>query len=411
MPTTKRRSSTNVQKVRVFLGSAKETAHVLHEFVKDVETHRIRKKKDPPLDNLWKNGRTSLALGDYIHFQSWDDPDTWSSGVATLDDVLKASRNNDVAVFFLGGEDTILSRERVEKLTRPNVWLEMGMFIAQLGAEKTLLLDGGGYPWGQGHHIPNDLSGITRKGYIGSKGFDFTSAISQLATLILPIANTRNAPEGPEYDYDVQAHVILGRKSCYHYGMELVKQANDALYSILSYPEEAKGSEQKQMEQALVEAIRKRRLGDIKRWIDLKNSDFLAQANALKEAAKAVGKWTDGGQSEFQIIRTDCKYIEAIISDDTTLLVFPDYERSNAPASDDQVGLGILVQHRELAGRLKVWCKELVGASDFKIGMDHERYPPNSFEAATSTTKQQTAKKPGSSKKQTRTAKAKAGQP
>lgn len=392
----------DTKKVGVFLGSAKETVHVLHEFTKQVEAHEIKKTEYPHLQNLWASGRKSLVMSALLKPQVWDDPDAWASGVPTITDVLKASTTNDAAVFFLGNEDIILSRQRVEKLTRPNIWLEIGVFMGRLGAEKTLLLDSGGYPWGEGH-IPSDLLGITRKPYIGTKGFEFASAINQLAALILPIANGKNDPKGPQVDYKVEAHVILGRQNCYDHGMALTNEAKHALFSILSYPEEAMDGEQSQMQTAIVGAIKRTSLDNIKRWIDLGNPDFLAQANVLKNAALEAGKWKDGQESAFQIIGTCCKHVEAIISDDTALLVFPDYQANQPLSRDDQVGFGVRVQHPELAARLKAWCLKLVGAKEIKKGAAHVLFPPNSLPLGPA--KQQVAKTPVSSKKRTGAAK------
>lgn len=402
--TTRKPKTNDTKKVGVFLGSAKETVHVLHEFVKQVKAHKITKKKYPDLTNLWRNGRTSLALGDHLMFQSWDDPDTWASGVATITDVLKAGTTNDIAIFFLGNEDVILSRQRMEKLTRPNIWLEIGVFMARLGPEKTLLLDSGGFPWGEGH-IPSDLFGITRKGYIGSKGFDFASAISQLATLILPIADKKNDPKGPQVDYKIEAQVILGRRNCYDHGIALTKGAKHALYSILSYPEEAVDGEQTQMQNAIVQALKNTSLTDIRRWIDFGNTDFLKQAYALKAEATKVQKWTDGKESDFQIIQTTCKHVEAIVSDDTALLVFPDYQLKKSAKRDDQVGLGVRVQHPEFAARLKAWCLRLVGAKEFKKGAKHVLFPPNSLPPVNGRARRSPLKNSVSSKKRTSAAK------
>jgi predicted nucleotide-binding protein with TIR-like domain len=387
-------SSRTIKKFKVFLGSARETAYAMHEFIKQAKSHKLLRTHHTKFPNLWEpTDGDEKPLDDFVEFIPWDEPTTWNSGKATIDDVIAASKQSHLAIFFLGHEDVILTRQQVQKLTRPNIWLEIGIFIGALGTEKTVLLDSAGYPWGEGH-IPTDLSGITRRGYIGGKGFAFEAGINEVVKAALHDVNMWNDPNGAQISDRVVAHVLLGRENCYRAGISLVNAARHALYSILSFPEEATGPDQPKMREALQGAIKRKGLSAMKRWIDLGNKDFHGEAQALVKTAKKRGKWKFGSATNFQIIQTQCQYVEAIISDDAVLLVFPDYEAGKSVNADDQVGLGLQVGHAGLAVRLKEWCEELVGAKlPIEKGKKRQPFPPNTHPALKLTTKRSKAPK------------------
>lgn len=99
-----------------------------------------------------------------------DEAVVWDEGVfnqnsSTLDDLLRAALKFDFAVFVFGPDDVVSSRGRQAFTVRDNVLFEFGLFLGQLGRERTFRVVAQAPAGARGAadevHVPTDLQGIT----------------------------------------------------------------------------------------------------------------------------------------------------------------------------------------------------------------------------------------------------------
>lgn len=105
----------------------------------------------------------------------------WNQGVFgisryTLDELLRASRDYDFAIFVFAADDTIKLRGRRYLVARDNVLLEMGLFVGRIGLERTFLVQQGTR---EPLHLPSDLQGI------GTATFEWTGPALREADPVL----------------------------------------------------------------------------------------------------------------------------------------------------------------------------------------------------------------------------------
>ena len=95
----------------------------------------------------------------------------WTQGVfqlskTTIENLLTIAGNCDFAVLVLTPDDITASRGRKQSSPRDNVVFELGLFMGELGRERTFVV----MPAGKEMKLPTDLLGITRLQYqTGSK--------------------------------------------------------------------------------------------------------------------------------------------------------------------------------------------------------------------------------------------------
>jgi CRP/FNR family transcriptional regulator, cyclic AMP receptor protein len=109
----------------------------------------------------------------------WTDGVFGPSGV-TADKLLEQVAESDFAAFVFGPDDRVASRTDSYDAPRDNVVLELGMFLSNLGRERTFMV--------KDHKaelkIPTDLLGISPITYISSTGSKLEVAISPVCTEI-----------------------------------------------------------------------------------------------------------------------------------------------------------------------------------------------------------------------------------
>lgn len=92
----------------------------------------------------------------------------------TLESLLDAVGSVDFALLVLSPDDRTEKRKINQMAPRDNVILELGMFLGELGKERTIMLVEEGYDIGR-LSLPSDLAGITylpyKKGAKGAKSF------------------------------------------------------------------------------------------------------------------------------------------------------------------------------------------------------------------------------------------------
>jgi CRP/FNR family transcriptional regulator, cyclic AMP receptor protein len=95
----------------------------------------------------------------------------WTQGVfqlskTTIENLLTIAGNSDFAVLVLTPDDITASRGRKQSSPRDNVVFELGLFMGELGRERTFVV----MPAGKELKLPTDLLGVTRLQYqTGSK--------------------------------------------------------------------------------------------------------------------------------------------------------------------------------------------------------------------------------------------------
>ncbi|OXM86139.1 TIR domain-containing protein [Paenibacillus rigui] len=75
----------------------------------------------------------------------------------TLAPLIKKAQNSDFALFVFQPNDLTLLRDQVVSTVRDNVILELGLFIGQIGLERTYFI----IPEGEQFHLATDLIGLT----------------------------------------------------------------------------------------------------------------------------------------------------------------------------------------------------------------------------------------------------------
>lgn len=336
----------------MFIGSSADSYYLVHEFIQAV--------KDD--EELYAK----------LNIKPWTDPDNWNSGCTTISEVLRAVEENELGVFILAHEDVIISRNVVQKLTRPNVWLEIGVFIARRKMTNTFLLEGGGFK----EHIPSDLAGIVMKPFFKGGKIDFSDAITDIKRVVINLHKAINEGGGTTAGYTApifDCKLVLGRQGAYEEGKRMIRDSKHVLFSILSFHEEALGPEQAQMQQIIEERVRRGGVV-VRRWIDLTNNKFAEQARSLLKLISTIKS------ADFVIRHTDCRFIEAIIADDEVLLVIPNYSGATDPIKDDQVGLGLWLKSDLAATKFRDWFNALVPR---RAGLQDTRSDPTTGEIKT----------------------------
>jgi predicted nucleotide-binding protein/DNA-binding NarL/FixJ family response regulator len=127
-------------KPKVFIGSSSESLEV-------AEAIGFQLKNDAKI-KIWKN---NFELSANI-----------------LDSLLGSLQNFDFAIFILGADDFIVSRDIPSKITRDNIFFEIGLFMGQLGRSKVFLV----YDTNDNIKIPSDFAGVVLATYDGDDSID-----------------------------------------------------------------------------------------------------------------------------------------------------------------------------------------------------------------------------------------------
>ena len=108
----------------------------------------------------------------------------WTDGVfeassTAVEDLLAQVAHSDFAVLLVEAEDTIISRDKVEKAApRDNVIFELGLFMGELGRARTMFVK----KRGSDVKVPSDLFGIMPIEYAQGE-------VRTLASRLAPVCN------------------------------------------------------------------------------------------------------------------------------------------------------------------------------------------------------------------------------
>lgn len=126
----------------------------------------------------------------------------WNQGVfplssSTVQELLKATRRHDYAVFVLADDDFAIIKGQAHRITRDNVLFELGLSVATVGLERTFIMVSSASP---DFHLPTDLAGITVAGYDpNSHGGNIRAAIGAACADILDAIGKRHPLSGEWY--------------------------------------------------------------------------------------------------------------------------------------------------------------------------------------------------------------------
>jgi CRP/FNR family transcriptional regulator, cyclic AMP receptor protein len=109
----------------------------------------------------------------------WTDGVFGPGGVA-VDKLLEQVEQADFAVFVFGPDDTVASRDETHQAPRDNVIFEMGMFISQLGRERTYIVK----EQKTEIKIPSDLLGITPITYVADARAKMEVVLGPVCTVV-----------------------------------------------------------------------------------------------------------------------------------------------------------------------------------------------------------------------------------
>lgn len=95
----------------------------------------------------------------------------WSEGVfvassTTVVDLMAQVKKADFAIMVFAADDKVVSRKKQSAVTRDNVVFELGLFMGDLGPERTFVIK----PRGVALHLPTDLLGMKTLEYAPTTG-------------------------------------------------------------------------------------------------------------------------------------------------------------------------------------------------------------------------------------------------
>ncbi|HEY5883905.1 MAG TPA: nucleotide-binding protein, partial [Pyrinomonadaceae bacterium] len=106
---------------------------------------------------------SEVARALQLELDSWTETTIWSQGVVApsstiLDDLIRAANNYDFGIFVFSHDDIVRIRSEEFWIARDNIVFELGLFIGEIGKERTFLV----LPRNQEKfHLPSDLAGFT----------------------------------------------------------------------------------------------------------------------------------------------------------------------------------------------------------------------------------------------------------
>ncbi|MEQ1829948.1 MAG: TIR domain-containing protein [Pirellula sp.] len=288
--------------------------------------------------------------------------DVYSAGRSNIDTLKLAVESNRIGIFFLTPDDKIEIRGRNPQQTvRTNVWFEIGMFVASYDSRNVLILadqrdltnlanptDYAGISFVT-YDLNDSLKTVVRDAYEAREtnpSFTLEAEPQKGIKSVLEDAYKkkfkRRLDEVAE-DPTVSVKYLSDRKSCYDWGAELIQGAKQRLYSVISYEQElddgSPGLLPKIVERIQADKIAGLKSPRLRRWMNLGDKEIADQARQiLKE------------YPEIEVRDTYCKFIEAVVTDNKTLLVLPRPDKMTA-----LVGSGILIESKPIADQFAMW--------------------------------------------------------
>jgi len=276
-----------------------------------------------------------------------------------LRDIVETMR---IGIFFITNDDQVVIRHKSGYTTRTNVWFEIGMFAAQHGQENAIVLVEESDQ--AGAKIPTDYYGINFPTFKISTNAKkailsawekkrklprrFAEELRTALRKCFRITIRRVLRERLEQPTEFIT-TIRDRVGCYKKAEDMINDAKERIYTIISYEQELKDQK---FDEGLLPFLQhkienvKRELGrdalgkfDIKRWMNLGVADIQKQAFSILKSRYA---------RNITIRDTYCRFIEAVITEDKVLLPLPRKRHT-------WVGQGIYIEGRRIADFFAEW--------------------------------------------------------
>jgi len=146
----------------IFLGSSKESLAIVREI---------------------QNG---LQYDDFV-VRPWTSGGVFGASSFPIDDLAQQVRTADFAVFVLGPDDVVVSRNQVSDAPRDNAIFELGLFMGALTRQRTFMV----LPRGQDIKVPSDLLGLKPLEYSSGTPDTLPDRIGPVCNELRKIVNER----------------------------------------------------------------------------------------------------------------------------------------------------------------------------------------------------------------------------
>jgi CRP/FNR family cyclic AMP-dependent transcriptional regulator len=130
--------------------------------------------------------QTGLQYDDFI-VRPWTSGAVFAASSFTIDDLAQQVRTADFAVFVLGPDDVVVSRELISNAPRDNAILELGLFMGALTRQRTFMV----LPRGEDIKVPSDLLGLKPIDYAPGSPDTLPDRIGPVCNELRKIVNER----------------------------------------------------------------------------------------------------------------------------------------------------------------------------------------------------------------------------
>jgi predicted nucleotide-binding protein len=104
--------------------------------------------------SIAKNLGKQLRRNNLFTVKAWDEG-VFELSKSNLESLLEIAKTSDFGVFVLSPDDVVTSRDTTSNAPRDNVLFELGMFMGQLGRERTFII-----LCGDNIKLPSDMNGV-----------------------------------------------------------------------------------------------------------------------------------------------------------------------------------------------------------------------------------------------------------
>lgn len=345
-----------LEEYNIFLGSSSEakplTALIVEELNRELSTD--------------KDGLKLNVVPWYDHF----DDEAKLINTLFLEEFPHILEKCDFSLFIISKDDFLIKRKETKKTVRDNVWFEAGMFMGKRGRNRTFFfLNSNDF---NEIHFPTDINGLTLPGvkwdadiadlYFKKSPLFEKHKVTKDA-VELKIKNEINRlikklierikDEIKKSYVSEEAIIIYDRKRCFEQGVKLVENAQERLYTTISFSKSLSptpSTDEKEMQDKLEECIKKKEASFI-RFMKSSLPNIKKQWDILENLVKKVNP----NPTDVYLRDINFDYLELIVSDNNVLMVFPDF-RDDDKNLQEKVAFGFLIKEsKELADVLSAW--------------------------------------------------------
>jgi predicted nucleotide-binding protein len=167
------------------------------------------------------------------------EPTVWDQGVfelsrSTLDNLAQALHKFDFGIFVLSADDVLRLRSKRYATARDNVLFELGLFIGQLGSERTFfIVPQTDTPF----RLPTDLAGITYATYSANRSDNnFLAALGPACNQILSTIRKHGSRVLPVDNTTESVAITRSREEHYEVAIDMIRAAKRRLFVIERTP-------------------------------------------------------------------------------------------------------------------------------------------------------------------------------